>query len=151
MLLGSGIAVAIQQSNATRCLTVGTHNKSGTFVLFLFQLVTVAIQQSNATRCWTVGTHSKSGTFVLFLFQLVTVAIQQSNATRCWTVGTHSKSGTFVLFLLMYANEFRSTHQSWRFLMAMRADRKEMNDPKERTKNANVYYIEWCWSEITCW
>jgi hypothetical protein len=66
-------------------------------------------------------------------------------------VGTHSKSGSFVLFLeqsldlLIYANEFWSTPQRWHFLMmimVMRADRKEMNDTKERTKKVNVYCIE---------
>jgi hypothetical protein len=39
----SGILVAIPESNATRCLAVGTNSKSDSFVvLFLFQLVSVA-------------------------------------------------------------------------------------------------------------
>jgi hypothetical protein len=122
---------------------VGTHSKSGSFVLFLFQLVAVAIQESNATRL-TVGTHSKSGCFVLFLFQLVAVAIQESHITRL-TLGTHSKSGSCVLFLEQLLDVCKRDPVDASFLMMMmviRADREEMNDTKERMKNGNVYCIE---------
>jgi hypothetical protein len=33
--------------------------------------------------------------------------------------------------------------------IVMRVDRKEMNDTKERMKNANFHCIKWCWPFVT--